>query len=267
MTTQSNECTQRSDSRHGFTRVELLVVVGMLTLLALMLLPALATTRSDAHLFQCRNNLRQLYLGWLAYSDDQSGALVPTAGTANPTSPQWCFGRMDISAESTNGLRIQQGLLWPYVKQLSAYKCPADPKLSFSGLPTVRSVSMNAWMNPSAAPSAEGLSAPGRVFRKQSDISAAMSPALCWVLIDENERIINDGWFVVSVNPGANNNTWIDVPAVYHNLAASLVLADGHVETRRWRDPRVITATGVFTPANPPYTDLRWLQERTTVPQ
>ena len=49
----------------GFTLIELLVVVGTLTVLALLLVPALAGTKTDSWRVQCQNNLKQLQYGRL----------------------------------------------------------------------------------------------------------------------------------------------------------------------------------------------------------
>lgn len=269
----SSSMDSQNNNREAFTVIDLIAVIGVLVLFGLFMTPAWAgADKGSAHVLQCRFNLRQLHGGWQAYSDDNNGALAPTGDTGSPSIPQWCLGRMDVLTDSTNPTPIQQGLIWPYVKALSAYKCPADPNRTSSGTPTVRSVSMNCWMNPITSATMSGLSGPARVFRKQADIPGAMSPSMSWVLIDESQRSINDVSFVISGNPtaGANNSSWVDVPASYHNFAASLVFADGHVELKRWTDGKVPLGT-VFTPAdstqNPPYADLRWLQERSTVPQ
>ena len=273
MNSPKTEIKERAETHGAFTVVELLVVIGTVALLAMMLLPALAGSRPNGQMLQCRNNLRQLQLGWLAYSADFAETICPTEGTANTGAPNWCGpSRMDLFGEDTDANDLQQGLLWPYVKSLGPYKCPADPKLSQSNQkrPTVRSVSMNAWMNPVLPLSSQGLSGPCRVFRKQGDISGAMSPAKCWTFLDENDRTINDGWCIVAANPsGPNYNSWVDSPATYHLQASTLAFADGHVEVKRWRDQSLLSGAFIFLPAdatqNPPYADLRWLQERMTV--
>jgi prepilin-type processing-associated H-X9-DG protein len=148
------------------------------------------------------------------------------------------------------------------------YKCPADHRTttfpSATGAPTVRSMSMNAWMNPQ---NTEGMLATAtyRLFRRQSDIS---KPSNIWVIIDESPGSINDGWFVQ--DPVNYTNTWVDIPATYHNRAGGLSFADGHAQIRKWTDAKIL-ANAVQTQPNQNFIqrdfssgDLPWLQDLTT---
>lgn len=70
-------------TRHGFTLVELLVVVNIIAVLIALLLPAVQSAREAARQIQCQNNLRQLALG--ALSHEQVHSHYPAGGWG------WCW--------------------------------------------------------------------------------------------------------------------------------------------------------------------------------
>src|SRR2546426_6512602 len=60
----------------GFTLIELLVVVAVVAILAGLLLPAVAKSKTKTHGIACLSNLRQLQLARLLYSADYHEILV-----------------------------------------------------------------------------------------------------------------------------------------------------------------------------------------------
>jgi prepilin-type N-terminal cleavage/methylation domain-containing protein/prepilin-type processing-associated H-X9-DG protein len=69
---------KQKKNKKGFTLIELLVVIAIIAILAAMLLPALAKARDDARKVVGLNNLKQIGLAMLIYSQDFQG-ILPTA--------------------------------------------------------------------------------------------------------------------------------------------------------------------------------------------
>jgi prepilin-type N-terminal cleavage/methylation domain-containing protein len=106
--------------KKGFTLVELLVVIAIIALLMGMLLPALSRARDQAYTIVCRNNLKNLALGWMMYVDDSDGYLVEgETGWVRHTGAGIGF----LEREKKD---IKAGDLWPYINKLDVYRCRAD---------------------------------------------------------------------------------------------------------------------------------------------
>jgi len=273
----------RRHRESGFTLIELLVVIAIIAILAAILLPSLANAKRQAQRAKCLSNQKQLTYAWLIYSGDFNGYLIANAN--NVAIGQGVFGWVDdyldwdfppspANTENTNTTLLATNGLGPYcLKAVDIYKCPGDVYPSARG-PRVRSISMNGQMNGNCGTDANGpivLNQLGtgldyKIFRKESDLNGP-TPANAWVFIDEHPDSINDGLFYVNMSAGANK--WEDWPASNHGRSGALSFADGHAEIHKWTDPSIASqpithVAASATNATPPYTDLRWLQLRTT---
>lgn len=71
--------------KHGFTLIELVVVIAIIGILASLLLPALIRAQDAARNAQCRSNVRQIALACTLYLQDF--ALYPPYGFNGPRDP------------------------------------------------------------------------------------------------------------------------------------------------------------------------------------
>ena len=59
-------------TRRAFTIIELHVVIAVISILAELLLPAIDNARRSGQTAHCKNNLRQIGLGFLSHADKSS---------------------------------------------------------------------------------------------------------------------------------------------------------------------------------------------------
>jgi prepilin-type N-terminal cleavage/methylation domain-containing protein/prepilin-type processing-associated H-X9-DG protein len=99
---------------HGFTLVELMVVVAIIALLISILLPSLAKAREQAKATVCGTQLKGIFSALYMYAQDNRDQL--------PNFNEWWINRG----------RVERGFwsdrLMPYVRDAKIYLCPADQR-------------------------------------------------------------------------------------------------------------------------------------------
>jgi prepilin-type N-terminal cleavage/methylation domain-containing protein/prepilin-type processing-associated H-X9-DG protein len=267
------------EEKSGFTLIELLVVIAINAILAALLLPALARSKAKGRMVQCINNERQLSLAWMIYADDANDRLVanghgiPPDPGANPVRRLWVQGVVDyVISDSTNQsllMNPKYALFADYIKTPGSYHCPEDHSTVPVGrgtYPVTRSYSLNCytgWSFPEAPPPGK---TEGRFFAKLTQIDSPR-PALLMTFLDVYPKSICWPFFGVGLYPPGAEVVF-HYPAVYHNNAAIVSFADGHVERHVWQDPR-IRAPHSFRfhshhDASPTNNDVVWLEQHAT---
>jgi len=234
-------------SNRAFTLIELLVVIAIIAILAAMLLPALTSAKSKAQRLACMNNIKQLGTAWIMYAGESSGR-IPTCqpfdpatfainqnawvrGVAAILNPPGAFGQVDAGVlDCTNQHALALGSLFPYISSYNVYRCTADRR-EVEGVPYLRSYSMNNWMNGEPfANVANAIDTSHRLFKNDSHITR---PSDSYVFIDEDASTINDGMFVVYMDPAQG---FQDEPSQRHKIGYPITFADGHAEIYRFKN-------------------------------
>lgn len=140
--------------KHGFTLVELLVVMVIIGILVGLMLPAVNSTRAAARKSQCSNNLKQLGLAMLNFEQAFGGFPANHQGTTATTKPN--FVKLLPYMEAQNILNLYHSDAAIYDSSNDRFRLTPPPCLTCPSSPggKTRTVTVDTGQGNSAASSA-----------------------------------------------------------------------------------------------------------------
>lgn len=225
----------------GFTLIELMMVIAIISLLMAILMPSLALVRRKAQGLVCLSQVDQLLASYSLYADDNSDGLVG-GNTSNkiyegrPWSYCWVKPPQEedgtvlpddqIPTYEQEVRGIVRGHLYTYVKNLELYHCKAAEERRFNG--GYRSYSITGLMNGEYADPTSTEPHPGLAVTSRLQIA---SPHAKIVFLENTD---SRGWNMGSWVMDVLGKTWIDPLAIWHGSSSSIGFADGHAEAHKW---------------------------------
>ena len=126
---RSDACTHP----HGFTLLELLVVIGLISLLISILLPMVTRAREHARIVLCAYNMRQIFTSLSLYAGSNHDHLPVMLADAGKR-----YGFVGIELDDYGVYSFKDGAIWPYAvggeyARQVMFLCPSDAPPRFTG--------------------------------------------------------------------------------------------------------------------------------------
>ncbi len=223
----------------AFTLIELLVVISVIAVLMAILMPSLQLARRMAMGSYCMANARSIAYAWFFYQSDNDGRICSANPGAdlgwvrNPeTATGTVLGSREIVEDEDEFRGIEKGKLFPFIKDVKVFHCPADKRISVLGTNVFRTYSLPGCLFSQTDRSHQ-------YYRKQIiKFDQIRRPSAKYMLVEEADmREYNSGpWSFGSRELGFVPEKWWDPLAVFHGQSGTLGFCDGHAEVHMWRD-------------------------------
>lgn len=238
------------DKRKGFTLIELLVVISIIAMLMSVLIPTLKAAKAAATGAVCVSNQHSLTMAWFTYTIENDGKLVSGDVPTTIKEDGWVIAPIDAShtfvgkspTSTTEDEKrgIEKGSLYPYIKDVDVYHCPADKRYR-------RPATDQSWSQPQGG--FRTYSIPAGLYGEVlvsgdywvKTFSQIKRPAEKYAFVEEKDpRGYNAGSWALDEPQKYDKWDWTDPLAIWHNKKSSLGWADGHATMQRWIDKRTI---------------------------
>jgi prepilin-type N-terminal cleavage/methylation domain-containing protein/prepilin-type processing-associated H-X9-DG protein len=195
--------------RHGFTLVEMLVVIAIIAVLAAIAFPSYKSMLESSRATQCTANLREIFTGIQGYVTDNNGQYPQSRKKGR--NPEFWIAAI--------GPYLSEGRRWEPWPQDGAFACPSveDDKHGWGGDFGINGFQVGATLNANNEN-------PGLRIAKASALSTTLLVADAW-----DDATSGQGAWQVGFRIGPNAKFSGTGIATRHKGRANVLYFDGHV--------------------------------------